>query len=73
MLTVLKFASYAGSALALLLLVTGFPAASGAPQEAVVAALAAAIAIIPYTASATAQRARLIRLAERTVVSSTID
>ena len=37
-----------GSILGVLVLVFGFPAASGAPQEAVVVALSATLAIIPY-------------------------
>jgi hypothetical protein len=37
-----------GACLGGLILITGFPSATGAPQEAVVASLACACAIIPY-------------------------
>lgn len=65
MLSILKVTTYVAAGIAVLILLSGFGAATGAPQEAVVAALAVAVIVIPYAVTATAQRSRLIRLAER--------
>lgn len=47
-----------------LLLLTGIGAANGAPQEAAAAAIALAIAGIPYMIASLLQRERIVRLME---------
>ena len=60
----LEIITYVFAVLAALVLFAGESAANGAPQEAAAASLAAAMVIIPYCVSATAQRRAILRRLE---------
>lgn len=57
---VMEIITYIAAVLATLVLFFGISSANGAPQEASVAALAAAMTIIPYAITGTLQRRALL-------------
>lgn len=62
---VLRVITFIAAGIAAAILFLGMAGANGAPQEAAAGAVAAALVIIPYAVTSTVQRARLIKLAER--------
>jgi hypothetical protein len=59
----MEVVTYICGAIAAFILIVGFTAANGAPQEASAAALAAALVIIPYCITATMHRRAALKAA----------